>query len=110
VRGGYTRPRIFRVTDDDELALFDFRRGSIFCDGPDQHWWTTDDAYHWYRDGTCGRNAPPQLESYERLTLIDEGAADDGETHEWVRGKLCVTESGDGLCPVCGAKLHGSSR
>jgi hypothetical protein len=110
VRGGYTRPRVFRVDDEDELTIFDFRQGSIGCAGPEGHWWTTDDGYHWYRDGACGRGAGTQLETYERLKIVDADAElEAGETHQWIEGTLCVDESGDGRCPVCGDRLRGSS-
>lgn len=48
VRGGYTRPRVFVIDVDDELAIFDFRRATIFCSGDEAHWWSTDDGHHWY--------------------------------------------------------------
>jgi hypothetical protein len=111
VRGGYTRPRMFRVEHDDELAIFDFRRGTIFCAGPEKHWWTTDDGYHWYRDGACGRGAGAQLETYERVKVVARDEEPDaGETPEWVEGTLCVDEGGDGRCPVCGERLRGGSQ
>jgi hypothetical protein len=129
-RGGYSRPRVFTVNDPDDLTIFDYRRGTIFCtgkgpfardrrqldlptvagDSPD-HYWTTDDGCHWYREGACGRGAGTQLETYERVTVIgcDEDLVE-GTTQEWVAGSLCVLDTGDGFCPVCGGLLQASSR
>ena len=109
VRGGYTRPRVFRVCDDDELAICDFRRGTIFCAADSDHWWSTDDGYHWYFEGACGRGAGTQLESFERVTIADVRALDDVPA-DWRRGVLCVTEAGDGFCPHCGGRLASSTR
>jgi hypothetical protein len=131
VRGGYSRPRVFTLTDPDDLAIFDYRRGTIFCTGegphapnPNQlglpahavndvreHHWTTDDGYHWYREGACGRGAGAQLEAYDRVRLVDaEEELTEGSSREWVAGSLCVTEAGEGLCPVCGGELRASFR
>lgn len=112
VRGGYTRPRVFRVTDDDELAIFDFRRGTIFCEAESEHWWSTDDGYHWYAEGACGRGAGKQLEQYERVTLkaAEDSDHDLMDSEEWGNGVVCVTDGGEGLCPLCGGSLHASAR
>jgi hypothetical protein len=109
VRGGYTRPRVFTLTDRDDLAILDFRRGTIHCDDDPEHWWTTDDGCHWYREGACGRNACAQLETYDRVRLVatNEEPAE-GSSREWVEGFLCATEAGEGLCPVCGGMLRAS--
>ena len=111
VRGGYTKPRVFVVDDDDELAIFDFRRGTISCAGEEAHWWSTDDGHHWYREGACGRGAGRQLEAYERCTPVgpDETPAE-GEAPAWQPGVLAVTCDGIGRCPVCGATLQSASR
>ncbi len=76
-----------------------------------EHYWTTDDGYHRYREGACGRGAGAQLETYERVTLVDVGAdLGEGSSRGWVEGSLCVTEAGDGLCPICCAVLGASCR
>lgn len=102
VRGGYTRPRVFRVTTDEATEIFDFRRGTIFCLGGDEsHWWTTDDAgAHWHFEGACGRGAGTQLERYECKNLSPRD--------EWTAGFLYVNDEGEGLCPLCGSKLVGA--
>ena len=106
VRGGYTRPKIFQITSDEQTDIFDYRRGTISCAGDGEvneaHWWTTDDGYHWYAEGSCGRGAGRQLETYERKNL-------DEQDSNWERGRLCVLEDGAGLCPLCGAPLRGGA-
>lgn len=98
VRGGYTRPRVFRVVSDEPVDLFDYRRGTVTCRGEDPHWWSTDDGSHWYFEGACGRGAGTQLEVYERHERTD------GEI--WEEGVLITTTEGKGLCPLCGAELE----
>lgn len=109
-RGGYTQPRLFRVTE--EYALFDNACATIQCAGHDlalpsgdryqrePHCWYTDDACHWYRDGVVGYGALAQLETYDRLEIDDRMA--------WVQGMLCYIDNAEetvALCPVCGAEL-----
>jgi hypothetical protein len=108
VRGGYTRPRIFRLDDNDELGIFDFRRGTVFCETDPAHWWSTDDGSHWYREGACGRGAGAQLESYDRRPLVGDGDACQTPT-AWAEGVLFVTDDGHGLCPCCGGRLRASA-
>jgi hypothetical protein len=112
VRGGYTRPRVFTLSDSDELAIFDYSRGTIHCEREPDHWWSTDDAHHWYREGACGLGAGTQLESYERIELVqgDEEDPRDGQARAWVADTLCVTDAGEGLCPICGGRLDAVSR
>lgn len=119
VRGGYTKPRVFKLTD--ELSIFNFNRGSIGCTGEDHHptalaikekqttmfdvegidfdncnkFWKTDDAYSWYEDGSCGMNYT-ELNKMEKKNLEEDD--------EWEPGKLCFKD-GVGYCPVCGARL-----
>jgi hypothetical protein len=104
VRGGYTRPRIFQITSDEQTDIFDYRRGTISCAGDGEegeaHWWTTDDGSHWYAEGASGRGAGVQLERHERREL-------DAKDGQWQRGVLCVLADGTGLCPLCGARLAG---
>ena len=75
----------------------------IDFDGHNDHHWYTDDAYHWYYQGSCGFGAGTQLEKYEAVNLDDE---EEAET-PWEPGKLFIKD-GVGYCPHCGAKLAGS--
>jgi len=50
VRGGYSQPRIFNGVWEDVLG--GITDGYIAC--PNGHYWTTDDAYHWYAEGWSG--------------------------------------------------------
>ena len=115
VRGGYTAPKVFRVLN--ELSIFDYARGTISCTGEeskkkqkeidnqkvlpnfpsndidtDPHYWSTDDGYHWYEDGST---AGHQLETYE----FSEDEKDKG------KGVIFVDEDGNGYCPICGSLL-----
>ncbi len=114
VRGGYTRPRVFCLSQCcDEADILDNARASIYCkrkqtDAPGQqfvdgcepdrhpHYWSTDDAYHWYAEGACGLGAGAQLETYER---VESDNPDDGD------GVLRVDSDGVGYCPICGGRL-----
>jgi hypothetical protein len=63
VRGGYTSPKIF-TWEDSFLMVAD---GYIRCEDND-HYWSTDDSYHWYDDGLCGKDYK-NLETYELVDL-----------------------------------------
>lgn len=87
VRGGYTAPKWFTYSGhswEGVSFLTDYLGGymtSIYAvdsdgDSPDGLNWTTDDAYHWYRDGACGLGAGTQLEDYEWVCLEDFAAED----------------------------------
>ncbi|MFA5758528.1 MAG: hypothetical protein WC942_04040 [Clostridia bacterium] len=67
---------------------------------PSDHYWYTDDSYHWYFQGSCGFGAGTQLDKYEIKNLDDED--------KWEMDKLCVKD-GIGYCPICGCTLAGSS-
>lgn len=99
VRGGYAKPRVFRIAADEPVDILDYGRGTISCDREgDRHWWTTDDGgSHWYFEGSCGRGAGTQLDAYERVDIAD--------AEEWRAGVLATTASGEGRCPLCGGRL-----
>lgn len=78
VRSGYTTPYIFSVSDE---CFFLFADGYIYCDTCDANWWT-DDSYHWYFEGTCGRD-------YDYLQLEDLL-----EDHH-------IDGDGNATCPIC---------
>jgi hypothetical protein len=79
-----------------------------------KHHWSTDDACHWYFQGSCGAGAEPQLEKYEVVNLDDEDnefnveVDEDTKEQTWEPGKLCIKD-GNGYCPYCGARLGVSS-
>lgn len=105
VRGGYTTPRVFEASE----SMFDNARASIYCTNNGKvaglfgqmeacgAYWDTDDANHWYREGSCGLGAGTQLEAYDR-TEQDKG-------EEWEVGKLHVLSDRSALCPCCGSPL-----
>lgn len=103
VRGGYTDARIFEVSGE-ETSIFDNARATIYCTGDRDEcgaYWDTDDANHWYREGSCGMGAGTQLEAYDRTS------EDDGQS--WEAGKLHVKSDRSGLCPCCGSKLEAAA-
>jgi hypothetical protein len=123
VRGGYTTPVVFEVTGCAETAIFDFKQGYIYPDsgelrakeaedakqltlipmadcGSNVHW-STDDGYHWYYQGTCGRD-------YDDKQLEKMPAKRIAERSEWERGKVCVLPNGEALCPFTGCTLRAS--
>lgn len=61
VRGGYTAPKCFTL--NDECGIFFNANATIWVEGDDIYW-STDDGYHYYEEGTCGYHAGPQLETY----------------------------------------------
>ena len=104
IRGGYTAPKFFYA---EEYAMFynadaTIQPGALKpehgiqleFDGDPVYdpYWQTDDAYHWYRDGST---AYKQLEQYE---------ATQDET-ERGKGKLFIDEDGNGYCPITGRIL-----
>jgi hypothetical protein len=53
VRGGYTDVKVFGT--NSELSIFNNAHAYISCSkNPQEHNWYTDDAWHWYFQGTCG--------------------------------------------------------
>jgi len=119
VRGGYTLAKCFRARDDGAYMLNN-ADAAIRCKRdaapPDtsikplplevekppreDHYWSTDDAYHWYSQGACGCGAGQQLEDYERREITDPD--------EWEKGVLCYFGDGRALCPLCGGSLVAS--
>ncbi len=99
VRGGYTNPRAFYVSE--EAGIFDNARGAVYCENREcEANWTTDDGCHWYPEGACGRGYT-QLETYDAVTL------EAGQAPEL--GKVSITEDHEAFCPKCATgKLKAS--
>ena len=109
VRGGYTRPVIFEMTEDP--AMFENARATLWAENtldPKQmtmlgvvqdnsHDWSTDDAYHWYADG-CS--------SGDRL---DECTPTDDVSKRGDGEHVYIDDEGNGYSPRNGAKLEVSS-
>ena len=109
VRGGYTRPVIFEMTED--TAMFENARATLWAENtldPKQmtmlgvvqdnsHDWSTDDAYHWYADG-CS--------SGDRL---DECTPTDDESKRGDGEHVYIDDEGNGYSPRNGAMLEVSS-
>ncbi len=97
-------------------GIGDDLRALLELENSNDHHWDTDDAYHWYFQGSCGAGAEPQLEKYEAVNLDDEehefkvvDKEGPGIVSEfWEPGKLCIKD-GNGYCPYCGAKLAASA-
>ena len=37
IRGGYSKPHVFKIDHDDETAIFDQAKGTVYCTGKDHH-------------------------------------------------------------------------
>lgn len=122
VRGGYTEPVVFEVSDDSGLGIFDNARAGIVpdwkevqvvqaerdaqgvlfgdsTDEPDEINWSTDDGCHWYFQGSCGL-------SYDSKQLDKMPAIEIQDRSEWVRGTVCVLPDRTALCPFTGCTLR----
>lgn len=128
IRGGYTRPRAF-YADEQIMMNTD---ATIRCQDNDDHYWTTDDGYHWYDQGCAGFGAAIQLQDFEFQTVDDWSENNDGADpfeipfvdpnqlklgfYDQVKvtdkptykafGTLLVDENYNGHCPLCGGKLE----
>lgn len=121
VRGNYSAPKAYRVSGCfDETGIFDYGRATIypqipqdypeqlklFNDGMDPREvnWTTDDAYHWYFQSSCGMGAGKQLETYPIKKWED---LEEEETQEDFIGKGVIFIGADGTayCPLTGFPL-----
>lgn len=113
VRGGYTKPRVFKVGND--YSLFDNAQGYITCDCPDcRANWSTDDTYHWYEDGgSRGRNLEKfsayneddiegfiALEELKRDGVIDFDHM--ARTYGTPERFILINEDHTAICPICG--------
>lgn len=113
VRGGYTRPRAFRVWDDSLATFWQNASATIWCAGahppqntqfaglehtPPQHWWTADDGCN-FEPVDGGPYSPPAapLKQFEirYLDLLEQPTP----------GEICVDMAGKGYCPICAAPL-----
>ena len=106
VRGGYSDPRAFVLTEGEWLISSDAvvtcervapkGQGKMFEDdgrADDPHRWRTEDAYRFHPDEHDG------LELHEYIGTYDLSLKGDGE-------HLAIDEdTGEGYCPLCGAKL-----
>jgi len=115
VRGGYTDPVAFDVTDYEGLSIFDNAHASIYCDDCGKHW-DTDDSCNWYPDGCCGQGYT-ELEDYpatderpdypERPDPAQRSLPIDlPERPEPCAGVVWVDDDRNGHCPYCGGLLH----
>ena len=93
VRGGYTKPRVFRFNHDWEVTLMDNARASIYCEN--NHLWNIEPGY------SQGANDEAKLDSFPVHVLAD------GE--QPVVGKLCARhDDSEAFCPICASKLAAS--
>lgn len=104
VRGGYTKPRLFSLAEYDETAILDNARATIVCSADHGHNWSTDDANHWYFDGSTGHT---ELQEYDRVEVAFTDPEDENavlaELADQRVGKLVIdTEKDTGYCPRCG--------
>lgn len=128
VRGGYTDPKVFRVTDDGCGTFGDWYEAQIFPD-PDevrvirdgmketiarQTWLTPEiEADHMGEAATLGDDVWWQIGNWEdagegcaQRELEKYPIAEIVSRAEWRRGVVCVLEDGTVLCPETGATLR----
>lgn len=90
VRGGYTKPRVFRWDDSNwERSLMDIARASVYCG--QKHGWSIEPGY------TRGWNTEPKLDSFPHHILKG------GEAPQV--GMLCANED-HAYCPLCATELQ----
>lgn len=121
VRGGYTAPRVFRVTGD-WYSMHDYGDAVIGCNGierapeeqmilpsihidrrTDPHvwdcqggYWTNDQSSDWKRNGNV---------SFDKYEIKRAGVDDDEEELGPGLGYIYVDEDGVGHCPLDGSPL-----
>lgn len=90
VRGGYTKPHVFRWNMDWETSLSDNARASVYC--KNGHGWHIEPGYSQeWNDG-------PKLDSFPNHILAK------GEKPQI--GKLCAREDDSkAYCPICASEL-----
>lgn len=109
VRGGYTRPRLFRVME--EIAILDNARASIGCSGCDASWYT-DDGYHFYSN-----NREPDFSDFEtiegdesegwaRAALIRVLYEEGEDPAEWGVQAIAIDDDGTVYCPLSGHPMN----
>jgi len=115
VRGGYTKPRMFTVSDYDGTGILTDQNASIACKG--DHYWDTDDGYHWYEDGTCGtgflnlekrdakvvENSTPWIIKH----IIKSNKPATNQYGNWLRNKVWFDDD-VAHCPTCGMGFYDS--
>ena len=95
VRGGYTSPKIFRITDE---SFYMFADGYVSCGCAES--WYTDDSYNFYADGES-----LDLKDYK---VKEVESASMGEHFAKLYGKdgIILTHDGIVFCPECGKALN----
>ena len=110
VRGGYTVPVAFDVSDD--TSIFDNARATIYCEDCNTVW-DTDDGSHWYPDGCCGRNYK-ELQTYPAVEECPEYPAQPHPDQKLLfvmqpskpSAGVVWIEDGKGHCPYCSGILR----
>ncbi len=117
VRGGYTRPRAFLLTED-EGGLWDNTFATVVCSENNDHNWHTDDANHFYFDsGSQGKHledypmaqidaAPEPERKVANPDLFKGNDTDAVLTPYEHKGQIAYEKDGNGYCPLCGNKLE----
>jgi hypothetical protein len=95
-----------REAQEKQLVIEGIDVHQIDFDGHNEHYWYTDDGYHYYFQGSCGFGAGEQLEAYEAVDL-DEELEEGEEAPKWEPSKVFIKDS-VGYCPYCGARLEAS--
>ena len=88
-RGNYTWPEAYEETGMHEDPIYFISDGSIQCQRVQEHQWQTDDAYHWYFQGTSGRGAAKTLNEFPVVEAIQTR---DGLEEEESEAEIVVEE------------------
>jgi len=106
VRGGYTRPRVFDVSEDDYPSIFDNAKVGLLCLNENcQSLWYSDDAgYGFHFQGNYSEDSKC-FEQYERVSTEDFeliSSSMNGNDKPLSAGKVVIDEHGKPHCPICG--------
>lgn len=101
-RGGYTRPKMFELTE--ELGLLDNARASILCENGD---------HRWYSDDGCNFYPEHEKLTSDRCKLTERGVVaivvePGNKVVVDEKGRVPIDpETKTGYCPLCASKLSG---
>lgn len=95
VRGGYTKPRIFKVSDRDYFLIAQ-SDCDAYCQNCNAHWYSDDSGYHWYLDEG---GLIPMPENQALLPDLPKQTPIERDF------EIVIKDNGV-LCPVCNHKLN----
>jgi len=111
IRGGYTDPVAFDLTDYDGTSIFDNARATIYCDDCNKYW-DTDDGCRWRDEGGCNYldeypatdeepDYPERSDPSQKLLPLELPERPTPDV-----GAIWVDDDRNAHCPHCGGILH----